>query len=68
MNIIDDVEKIYIYSKSKPQDLLHEIIKRFSNYIPMKRVPNEEQLGPLIDEIGNDKDLEKSETETESYQ
>ena len=69
-NIIDEFEKVYIYSPRLPQDFYQKLIKRFSSYIPMNIIPkilDEEDVDLVIDEIVRDKDSEKSDTEMETY-
>ena len=39
LNIINEFDKIYIYSPSL-QDLYQKLIKCFSNYIPLDIIPN----------------------------
>ena len=40
LNIINEYDKIYIYSPSLHQDLYQKLIKYFSNYIPINIIPN----------------------------
>ena len=40
LNIINEYEKIYIYSPSLHQDFYQKLIKCFSNYIPINKIPN----------------------------
>ena len=40
LNIINEYDKIYIYSPSHHQDLDQKLFKCFSNYIPMHIIPN----------------------------
>ena len=40
LNIINEYDKIYIYSPSLHHDLYHKLIKCFSNYIPIHIIPN----------------------------
>ena len=71
LNIINEYDKIYIYSPSLHQDLYQKLIKCFSNYIPIQIIPNilnEEDLDIVIDVIVNNKDFQKSDTEIETYQ
>ena len=71
LNIINENDKIYIYSPSLHQGLCQELIKCFSTYIPIHIVPNilsEEDIDMVIDEIVNNKDFEKSDTEIETYE
>ena len=70
LNIINEYDKIYIYSPSLHQDLYQRLIKCFSNYIPIQIIPNilnEEDLDILIEEIVNNKDFEKSDIEIETF-
>ena len=70
LNIIKEYEKLYIYSPSIHQDLYQKLIKCFSNYIPIHIIPNtlnEEDIDVVIDEIVNNKDFEKSNTEIETF-
>ena len=68
LNIINEYEKIYIYSPSLHQDLYQKLIKCFNNYIPIHIISNilNEDLDILIEEIVNNKDFEKSDIEIES--
>ena len=69
LNIINEYDKVYIYSTSLHQHLYQNIIKCFSNYIPIHINPNilnEEDKDVVIEEIVNNKDIEKSDTETET--
>ena len=71
LNIINEYDKIYIYSPSLHQDLYQKLIKCFSNPIPINKIPNilnEEDIDLVIEEIVNNKDLEKSNTEIETYE
>ena len=71
LNIINKYDKIYIYSPSLHQDLYQKLIKCFSNYIPIHIIPNilnEADIDIVIDEIVNNKDFEKSNTEIETYE
>ena len=70
LNIINEYNKIYIYSPSLHQDLYQKLIKCFSNYIPIRIIPNilnEEKIDIVIQEIVNNKDVEKSNTEIETF-
>ena len=70
LNIIYEYDKIYIYSPSLNQDLYQKSIKCFSNYIPIHIIPNilnEEDIDLVIEEIVNNKDFEKSDTEIETF-
>ena len=63
LNTINAYDKIHICSPSLHQDLHQKLNKCFSNYISIKIIPNEKDIGIVIDEIVNDKDFEKSDTE-----
>ena len=70
LNIINEYDKIYIYSPSLHEDLYQKLNKCFSNYIPIHIIPNflnEVDIDIVIDEIGNNKDFEKSNTEIETF-
>ena len=71
LNIINEYDKSYIYSPSLPQDSYQKIIKCFTNYIPINKKPNilnEEDIDMVIEEIVNNKDFQKSDTEIETYE
>ena len=71
LNIINEYDKIYIYSPSLHQDLYQKLIKCFSNYIPIHiiaNILNEEDIDIVINEIVNNKAFEKSDTEIETYE
>ena len=70
LNIINEYDKIYIYSPSLHQDLYQKLSKCFFNYIPIHIIPNilnEEDIDIVIEEIVNNKDFEKSNTEIETF-
>ena len=70
LNIINEYDKIYIYSPSLHQDLYQRLIKCFSNYIPINMISNilnEEDIDIIIEEVINNKDFEKSYIEIESF-
>ena len=70
LNIINEYDKIYIYSPSIYQDLYQRLIKCFNNYIPIKTIANilnEEDLDILIEKIINHKDFEKSNIEIVTF-
>ncbi len=70
LNIINEYDKIYIYSPSLHQDFYQKIIKCFCNYIPINIIPNilnEEYIDIVIEEIINNKDFKKSDTEIETF-
>ena len=66
LNFINEYDKIYIYSPSLQQDLYQKLIKCFTNYIPIQIISY--VLNEVIDEIVNNKDFEKSDTEIETYE
>ena len=71
LNIFNEHDKIYIYSPSLRQDQYQKLIKYFSNYIPIHIIPNllnEEDKDLVIDEVVNNTDFEKSDTEIETYE
>ena len=62
---------MYIYSPSLRQDLYQKITKCLSSYVPIHTIPNilnEEDIDIVIEEIVNNKDFEKSDTEIETYE
>ena len=71
LNIINEYDKIYIYSPSLHQDLYQKLFKRFTNYIPIHIIPNilnETDIDIVIEDIVNNEDFEKSDTEIETYE
>ena len=67
--IINEYDKIYIYSPSHHQDLYQKLFNCFSNYIHIiPNILNEEDIDIVIEEIVNNKDFEKSDTEIETYE
>ena len=71
LNIVNEYNKIYIYSPSLHQDLFQKLIKSYSNYIPIDIIPNilnEEDIDVVIEEIVHNKDFGKSDTEIETYE
>ena len=71
LNIINEYDKIYIYSPSLHQDLYQKLMKCFNNFIPINIIPNilnEEIIDIVIEEIVNKKNFEKSDTEIETYE
>ena len=71
LNIINEYDKIYIYSPCLHQDLYQKWIKCCRNYIPIHIIPNilnEEDIDVVIEEIVKNKDFEKSDTELETYE
>ena len=70
LNIINDYDKIYIYSPSLHQDLYQKLIKCFSNYIPIHIIPNilnENDIDIVIEKICNNEDFQKSDIEIETF-
>ena len=66
-----EYDKIYIYQTSVHQHLYQKLIECFSNYRPFHIIPiflKEEKIDIVIDEIGNDKNFEKSDCEFETYE
>ena len=71
LNIINEDDKIYFYSPSLQQHLYQKLVKCLSSYIPIHIIPeilNEEDIDIVIEEIVNNKDFEKSDTEIETYE
>ena len=71
MNIINEYDKIYIYSRSLHQGLYQYITKRFSNNLPINIIQNslnEADIEIVFEEIANIKDFEKSNTERETFE
>ena len=70
LNIVNEYDKIYIYSPSLHQDLYQKLIKCFSKYIPFQiitNILNEENIDIVIQEIVNYRDFEKSVIEIETF-
>ena len=70
LNIINEYEKIYIYSPSLHQDLYQKLIKCFSNHITIHKKPNilnEEDIDIVMEEIINNKDFQESDIEIETF-
>ena len=71
LNIINEYNEIYIYSPSLHQDFYQKLIESFNNYIPINIIPiilYEKTIDVVIEEIGINKDFEKSDTEIETYE
>ena len=71
LKIINEYDKIYIYSPSLHEDLYQKLIKCLSNYIPNHINPNilnEEDIEVVIEEIVNNKDFQKSDIEIETHE
>ena len=61
LNIINEFDKIYIFSPSLHQDLYEKLIKCFSNYIPFHKIPNflnEDDIDVVIEDIVKNKDFQ----------
>ena len=70
LNIINEYDKIYIYSPSLHQDLYQKLINYFSNCIPIHIIPNilnETDIDIVTEDIVNNKDFEKSVIEIETF-
>ena len=70
LNIINEYDKIYIYSPSLHQDLYQKLTRCFSNYIPINIIPNilnEDDIDIVIKEVINNKVFQKSDTEIETF-
>ena len=66
LKIINEHDKIYIYSPSLHQYLYQKLIKCFTSYIPINIFANklnQEDIDLVIDEIVDRRDYEKSESE-----
>ena len=69
LNILNENDKIYIYSPSLHQNLYRKLNKSFSNHIPSNLIPNffnDEDIDLEIDDIVNNKDFEKSDIEIQT--
>ena len=69
-NIINEYDKIYIYSPSLHQDFYKKLIKCFISYIPIhiiSNVLNEADIYIVIEEIVNIKNFQKFNSEIETY-
>ena len=70
LNIINEYDKIYIYSPSLHQELYQKLIKCFSNHISIHiitNILNETDIDIVIGEIVNNKDFEKSNIDIETF-
>ena len=71
LNINNEYNKRYIYSPSLHQDLYQKFFKCFSLYIPITIIPNilnEEDIDVVTEELVNNKECQKSDTEIETYE
>ena len=69
LSIINEYDKPYTYSPSLHQGFYLNLIKCFNNYIPIHinpNISNEEDIDKSIEEVNNNKDFEKSNTEIET--
>ena len=69
-NINKEYNKVYNYSPSLHQDLYQKLNNCFSKYIPINITPNilnEEYIDIIIEDIVNNTDFGKSNTEMETY-
>ena len=74
-NIINDFDKIFIYSPTIHQPVYRTIIKCFNNFLPLNIIQNIlregiplDEMDKTIEEIINDEDFESSHIECESYE
>ena len=70
LKIINGYDKFYICSPIRHQGLYQKLLKCFSNYIPIHIIPNilnEEDIDEVIEEVVNNKEFEKSDTEIETF-
>ena len=70
LDIINEYDKIYIYSPSLHQDLYQKLINCFSNYTPINIIPNilnEQDIDIVTEVMVNNKDFEKSNTTIETF-
>ena len=70
LNFINEYNKIYIYSPSLHQDIYQKLMRCFSIYIRIHKIPNilnEEDIDVVFDEMVNNKDFEKSDIQIETY-
>ena len=66
----NEYNKIYIYNPSLHQDSYQKLIKSFNNYLLHIIIPNilnEDDIDMVIEEIVNNEDFEKSDTEIETF-
>ena len=65
---INEYHEIYIFSPNLHQDIYQKLIECFSICKPIPNVLNEEDIDLVIEEIVNNKDFQKSDTEIETYE
>ena len=75
LNIINDFDKILIFSPTIHQPIYQKLIKCFENFLPLNVIQNIlkqdiplEELDDVIEEIIKDEDFETSNIECESYE
>ena len=71
LNIINEYDKIYIYSPSLHQAFYQKLFKCFNIYIAINIIPNilnEEDIDVVKEEITNSKDFQKSDCEIETHE
>ena len=70
LNTINEYDKIYIYTLLVFIKTYQKLIKCFSNYIPIKIIPNilnEEDIDIIIEQVINNKNFQKSDIEIETF-
>ena len=70
LNIVNEYDKMYIYSPSLHQELYQKIVKCFSNNIPIQIIPNilnEEDIDIVFEEVINNNDFQESDIEIETF-
>ena len=74
-NIINEFDKIYIFSPTIHQPTYQKLIKSFQNFLPLNVIQNIlkekiplDDLDNTIEEIINHEDFEQSHIECESYE
>ena len=70
MNFTNNFGKSYIDSSFLHHDLYYKLFIYFANYIPIQlflRISSEKGIGLVAEDIVFDKDIQKSDTETETY-
>ena len=71
LNIINEYKKVCNFSPSLHQDLYQKSINCFTKHIPINIIPNilnEKDTDLVIDEIVNNRDFEKSDSEKQTYE
>ena len=70
LNIITEYGEIHIYSPSLHEEKYQKIFKCLTNYKPIHIIPsllNEEDTDVVIEEVVNNKDFEKTDTEKKKH-